>query len=810
MTRHDQRIISPGFTVLGIALVAAVVSTGAHAAPPTSRADVVSRLGEVPFHFEANHGQADARFTFLARGRNCNFQVAPTEALLTLSKLEMPPSGTRGERGLTGGGRAVTTRQLHFEFVGAARMARVRGDDPLPSRANYLVGADLRQWRQDVPLYGRVRVEQVYPGVDLVYYGNERRLEYDFVVAPQADPGHIAIRFTGADRIQITARGDLEFTLGSEQIVQPKPFVYQDIGGARKVVAGEYQLADARTVVFRLGNYDRELPLVIDPILSYSRFFGSTGSDIGWDIALSKTNANIVYVAGETMSANLPKTVGTNYGGGTPFGGDAFVARFNLDATNASPDYFTYLGGSGDDGALAIAVDDDGNAYVAGFTTSTNFPNQSGIFTNLGGVAHPTVGIHPPDGFVTKLGPDGSVVYSTYLGGASNDVAIGIAVNASRQVFVTGFTRSLDFPTNNAVIQTNAGNDDVFVAVLNPAGSALVYSTYLGGTNADHGEGIVADDAGNAYVTGYTSSTNFPVWNAVQPYLNNPATSATNHLAGANDAFLARLDPAGANLVFSTFFGGISQDDGYRIALDAQANVYICGAALSSDFPITATNFLRGVTNNSLADAFVAKFSSDGSTNFYSVQFGGDDVDQAWDVAVDGDGNAHVIGVSFSTNFPTADTAELLRASNSGGADVFLSVLGTTGTNFVRSALLGGSAGDFGYGIELNGAGEQYLVGRTHSTNFPSLTPFASAPSGTNDVFIAKVGGGWPTLSIASAEEDGVLLSWQGHGFQIEVNVILGGTNAWETVNTTPSFLDGTYRSILYPTVNSVFFRLRR
>jgi hypothetical protein len=799
---------APAITKLAaVAFVA--LALGARAIEPgLQTAPTPSPLGNLPLYFEANRGQTDAAFPFLARGRGCNFFVSPNQALLTLTRFDAPAAATRDERANTPGGRLSVTRQLRFDFVGANRDARLVGDGELPGKANYFLGSDPAQWSSGVSLFTRIRVEQIYSGVDLVYYGNARRLEYDFVLAPKTDPAVLAIRFTGADRIRVDRDGNLVFTLGHAEISQPKPLVYQVVRGQRKEIAGGYQLADPRTVTFKLGDYDRELPLVIDPILSYARYFGGNAPDIGWDLALDTSgDGQFVYVAGETMSAGLPITTGTNYSGGSGFGGDAFVAKFDLNSTTANPVYLTYLGGSGDDAALALAVDSDGNAYITGFTTSTNFPHPNGIFTNLHGTANSRFGLYPQDAFVAKLYSTGTLAYATYLGGSTNDVGVGIALDAARNVYVTGYTGSKDFYTTNALYGTNAGLEDAFVAKLNNTGDAFLYSTYLGGTNVDHGEGIVADDAGYAYVTGFTASTNFPNTNAVQQFLNSKTNA---NFIGAYDVFISKLSPAGDQLAYSTYLGGGRNDIGFLIALDSQTNVYVTGSTLSVDFPVfpvANTNLPRGVVSATLfPDVFVAKFDSVGH-QIYTVMFGGTNVDEGWDLAVDTAGQVHVVGETYSTNYPTVGAYELLRSTNSGGADVFVTVLNSNGTAFVRSALLGGATNDYAYGIKLDAAGNDYFVGRTYSTNFPTLAPFASTfGGGTNDAFIAKIGIE-PTLNIAPAAGD-VLLSWQGYGFLLQANTNLLGTNGWVSLGGVPNYSNGVYSGFLPATRDSFFFRL--
>jgi hypothetical protein len=419
-----------------------------------------------------------------ARGKQCQFFVSPTEAVLSLNKIEASPSVPLLERvrsglprtniqsrpGLPQAGSAVhptsvSSRAMRMTFVDANPHARVAGDGELPGKVNYLIGNDPAQWQKGVSLFTRVRVEHLYAGVSLVYYGNAQRLEFDFQVAPQADPAAIAIRFEGPEKIRVDEHGDLVLSLGQDEIRQPKPTIYQDVRGVRKEVSGDYQLTDQRTVTFKIGDYDHALPLVIDPVLSYSTYFGGSDSDTAWGVAVDANG--FVYVAGETLSANLPTPGGfqTTNGGHNVFG-DAFVAKFDNTATSLV--YMTYLGGNADDFALALALDGAGNAYLTGYTDSTNFPLISAIYTNLSGSNYSEVSIAPTDAFVAKLDPSGSnLVYSTYLGGNGIDLGIGIAVDAAGNACVVGYTESTNFPTVSALYNNYRGFGDAFAAKIN-------------------------------------------------------------------------------------------------------------------------------------------------------------------------------------------------------------------------------------------------------------------------------------------------------------------------------------------------------
>jgi photosystem II stability/assembly factor-like uncharacterized protein len=550
--------------------------------PATAGKSPAPAFSSLPLCFEANRGQVDSQVRFLARGRGHNFFLAPAEAVVVLNK-SLPTADVRRRQVRHAGRAAVQTKSVRFRLVGADPQAHMSGLDLLSGKVNYFLGTDPLEWRSGISTYQKVQVQQAYPGVDVVYRASGQQLEYDFYLAPGADPGSILLQIEGADRAELDATGNLIVEIGGERIHQHRPLAYQLHGDVRRAIAVAYRRTGERTFRFTLGNYDPELPLVIDPVLSYSTYLGGSQQDSGWDIALD--GSGNVYVAGESLSTQLATTPGafqTNYGGGTTVGGDIFVAK--LDASGSNLVYLTYIGGKGDDAAFGIAIDGGGNAYLTGFTDSPNFPLASAIITNLSGTAEPYFELFPPDAFVTKLNATGSaLVYSTYLGGNTNDQGIGIAVDASGSAYVTGFTDSTNFPIRNALQITNAGFDDVFVTKVAPDGSAFIYSTYLGGTNTDQGEGIAVDAAGRAFVTGFTQSTNFPTVNALQPWL-----------AGGQDIFVSVLGPGGTNLVQSTYLGSGGNEIGFRIALDPAGNAYVTGSEDDFRFPVTPSDLNPG------------------------------------------------------------------------------------------------------------------------------------------------------------------------------------------------------------------------
>ena len=694
----------------------------------------VVAYGRLPLSFEANQGQTDEQVKFLSRGKGYTLFLTSTEAVLSLNSRQNAP---RAQRDISTSYSAALASSavsspkqrsavLRMKLVGANPEAEVVGREELPGKSNYFIGNDPKQWRTNVPHYAKVKYEDVYPGIDLVYYGtNQRQLEYDFVVAPGADPRAIRLGFEGAETVEVDAAGHLVVELPDGEVRFQKPRIYQPAEGGtgrglgrrspvgRRWVAGRFVLRDNREISFDVGPYDAAQPLIIDPVLVYSTYLGGSGDDVGRGIGVD--SAGNAYLTGFTTSANFPTAspLQAGFGGGNR---DAFVTKLN--PTGSALLYSTYLGGSGDDLARGIAVDSAGNAYLTGFTASTNFPTASPLQAGFAG------GVR--DAFVAKLNPTGSaLLYSTYLGGSSNDEGDGITVDSAGNAYLTGSTSSTNFPTVSP-LQASFGGGlyDAFVAKLNPAGSAMFYSTYLGGSGDDGRSDIAVDSAGNAYLTGYTDSTDFPTASPLQA-----------GLGGAWDAFVAKLNPAGSALLYSTYLGGSSYDDGRDIAVDSAGNVYLTGETWSTDYP--TVNALQAGFGGGQRDAFVAKLNSAGSAFLYSTYLGGSGNDEGWGIAVDSAGNAYLTGNTFSTNFPTASP---LQASSGGSEDAFVTKLNPTGSALVYSTYLGGSGGEGGSDIAVDSAGNAYLTGETASTNFSTTTgTFQTALAGGSDAFVTKI-----------------------------------------------------------------------
>ncbi len=606
-----------------------------------STASVNAVYGQTPLSFEPNVGQTDSQFNFVSHGGGYTLLLNSTGAVLGLQPAQASASPAAQAS-------SPTPTVLQMQLVGANPNAPASGLDQQSGVTNYFIGNDPSQWHANVPNFAQTQFQGVYPGVDVVYYGNQSQLEYDFRVAPGANPSDIQLRFTGAQGISLDGAGNLVLHTAAGDVVEHAPVLYQQVNGVRQAVAGSYVIEANGQVGFHVGSYDTSRELTIDPVLSYS----------------------------------------------------------------------TYLGGSKTDSAGGIAVDSAGNAYITGTTQSTDFPIVNGFQTSLGSATQVA--------FVAKLNPAGTaLVYSTYLGGSGSSSALAIVVDSSGVVTVVGQTSSTNFPTLNPLQPANGGGIDGFVTKLNATGSALLYSTYLGGNSTDQPTGLAVDSSGNMYIGGVTGSANFPLANAIQT------------TAGGAAPFITEINAAGTALVFSTYLGSGSCSG---IAVDGAGAIYVCGNTSSTNFPVTA-NAILSFAPNSFSTGFVAKLSPGGASLVYSTYLGGNTTDSTAGIAVDSAGDFYVSGDTYSTNFPTANA---FQTTLTGGQSAYVAKFDPSGSTLLYSTYLGGNNFTFGIRVVLDSAGDAYVVGETDATNFPTVNAIQAANAGTatgftNDAFISEL-----------------------------------------------------------------------
>jgi hypothetical protein len=794
--------------------------------------------GKLPMGFEQNLGQTDPQVRFLSRGSGYELFLTPQEAVLSL-RYSKPMGRSPLERlayrrapRKTEGTEKVSVLRMHLE--GANPTPEVVGLNRLPGRTDYYIGNDPKKWRTDVPSYAQVQYQGIYPGVDLIFYGNQHHLEYDFVVAPGADPKAIALDVQGARKLRIDPRGNLMMSVSEGEVELEKPIVYQEIKGNRHEIPGKYTLASNHRVTFAVSEYDPELPLVIDPALSFSTYLGGNGLDSGDGIAVDSSDN--VYVAGVTSSTNFP-TVNHPLPGPQSYP-TVFVTEMKSDGTALL--YSTYLSGStytgscvGEmSGARGIALDPSGNIYVTGQTCASDFPTTMNAYNTTGSSDVPANGNGVV--FVSVINPASSggtpsLVYSTYLvqstATSAGDLSLAIAAEPAPadmlgSAYVVGVACenlvnaavpvpcTADFPQVNPIPPPSGTTlpsvvGSAFVARIDTkvlGASGLVYSTYLGGNGVgppfgDEASGVVADSSKNAYIVGGTTSTNFPT--AGNAFLSQPFANGVN---GA--VFVSRIDTTittgTPSLIYSTYLAGptvfANGDFGLGIALGPSSVVYVTGSTTSSDFPVTAGSYQSA--SNSGGVVFVSLIDTNiktpASSLKYSALVGGNGGATGYGIQADASGNAYVAGGTGAGSVPFPVTLGALQPAPPATAigDPFFFELNPEGNgtaDLLYSTLLGGSGSvsseDTAFAIAIDSAtpANAYLTGQTFSTtNYPvyPATAYNNAGAGfgggLSDAFVAKLTPE-PTLGITPASPPGVVFP----------ATLIGSTSTPQTVTLT-------------------------
>ena len=657
-----------------------------------------ARESSLPLFFVENAGMADAPVRFIVETSEMRAAFASDSATFRI----------HGE-------------QIQVRFAGANRGAALEGIEPLAAKANFFLGQDPHEWHTGVPTFQKILYRNLYPGIDLTYGGTKDRIKSEFTVAPGADP-HL-IRLEYSPTLSIAANGDLIARSAGSELRELAPEIFQETAAGRVHVAGRYRLIDERAAGFEVDSYDASLPLVIDPVISYSTYLGGTGISAVTGLAVDAGGS--LYVTGWTEALDFPivgAVQAANQGGV-----DVFVAKFSPTGTALL--YATYIGGSGDDRGAAIAVDSNGQAYVTGATASSNFPLAAAIRTGLGG---------SKTAFVLKLNAVGNILlFSTYFGGTNWETGNAIALDGAGNVYVAGDTLSANFPVLNALQSTIGGGMDAFVTGLTSEGQ-LSFSTFLGGAGNEHAGGIAQDGFGNTYVVGGTYSANFPVVAAIQG-LNG----------GSQDAFVTKIDAAGNSILFSTYLGGNgtgTSEQANAVAVDSSGNAYVTGVTNSSNFPVTSGAYQTAF--NGVQDAFITKINAVGNTLVYSTYLGGTSFDWATGIGIDSGGNAYVAGYTSSGDFATVNG---VQAAFGGIYDAFVTKLSATGNGLGFSTYFGGSGSDVANGIAVDGSGNMFVGGQTSSFNLPLQGPIQSSNNGGSTGWVARLGVTAPPIQVPSA-----------------------------------------------------------
>lgn len=755
-------VVSP---VLSDQLATAAVPPGP-ASPTASQRVAVTVMG-MPLQFEANHGQVDTQVKFLARGKGYTLFLTPSESVIVLQqRKEIGEKDALAVKNPTDFPEPALIKQatVRMKLEGANQASAIEGMEQLPGIVNYFIGNDPEKWHTKIPTYAKVQYQEAYPGIDLAYYGNQGKLEYDFIVAPGADPNQIKLAFDGASEIKVADSGDLVLTTMVGDLRLQKPVVYQlSDDGHKTLVAGNYIASPnaPKAVGIQLASYDRDKPLVIDPVLIYSSFIGGVGIDQATDIAVDASGN--AWTVGSGPALSLPPSPGTPYDSSFNGGIDVFILKISPAGTLL---VWTYLGGTSTDQAPAVALDGLGNVWVTG-SARTPFPTTPGSFQPASAGSS--------DAFVSKLDSNAStLLYSTFYGGPGVDHSTSIAVNAGGTiVHIAGDTTTGDTISGGVLPGVTAGSiqasygggpTDGFVTKLNITLGQVNYATYLGGNDREALAKVRVDAAGNAHVVGRSLSTNFPgTATSLIPAL---ASFQSNYGFGAGDAVVSKLNPTGTQLIYSTYLGGGSDESGTGLALDSVGNAVVSGNTASWNFPLAGTPFQSTLV---FRDYYVTKINSSGSALIFSTLFGGNGDDNVSVIALDQFDNIYLAGGSHSCQIPSiSHPLQINSCSLYPFHEMAVAKLNSTGSSLLSLIMLTGNSGigaGLGVAVDANG-NNTYVSGLTRSSLFTTLNPFqATYGGGTDDGFVAKISNK-PTANAGpdQSKPEGALVTLDGTG----------------------------------------------
>lgn len=706
----------------------------------------------LPLVFEPNRGQAPADFEYVGR---------TGQGTVLIGKSGMALLSATGKDAIrmkiTG---ATPTQSEPLERQGAT--------------SNYFVG-NSGMWRTAIPHYGKIKYKNIYPGIDLLYYGTGQQLEYDFILSPGRTFSVIELAFEGARKVRLDKEGNLLIDAHGRTVRQLRPRVYQNINGVQRQVAASYRVLRGSRVQFELGRYDRSRELVIDPVVQFAGYVGREGHDSA--VSVVTDAAGSVYIAGSTNSTQLA----TSSAAQDTFAAesDAYVAKFSASGTLQ---FLTYFGGNRFDTGLAVGVDSAGNPYLAGVTLSSNLPASGGAQTAFGG---------EDDGFIAKFNSTGSrLLWATYVGGNAADWAAGMAVDSQGGAWLTGWTQSTNFPVRGAFQSgTAGGGSDVFITRVSPTGENFTYSTYFGAEGRDLGSGIAVDAQGILHITGATTSNNLPT-----------GVAPRGTVAGDLDAFIAKLNPATNQVIYGRVLGGAGEDYGTGIAVDPAGNSYVVGHTKSPGFPATRTSAQSTFGGNT--DIFVARLNGNTGATDYATFLGGNGDDWTEAIAVDAAGSAYVAGWTNSGNFPVRNPIQANYQGGGGSAnqrfDAIVARLSPGGDSLLYSTYFGGAGEDKAYGVTLDPGGNVLITGTT-------TTPLLSGASagltvgaqGSTDAFLARLSAD-TALSLVVAQPGSIALTARlGDTAPLtsDISLTATGSSTTYTVGTNATWLSVTPES---------------
>ncbi len=738
------------FTVIAATQICKGQSTPTN---PASAVSIDQSFGKLPLTFEVNGGQTDPQVKFISRSKGYTAFLTNGGIILSLHPSTFPSTSAPLQANPGSSRRPVS---VELTFMGAANNPSVVGENLQPGIVNYFMGNNPTKWKTNIATYGMVRYRNIYPGIDLLYYGSQRQLEYDFEIRAGADPNEIQFEVIGAEQLNLDSQGNLLITIGTQQLRLQSPNIYQRFNSQRMAVSGSYVLTDSQHVAFKVGSYDPTRPLVIDPVLIYSTYLGCSDDDV--IDSLATDSAGNVYIGGTTDSVDFPVTSLGSLAAGNDH---AFVVK--LDPTGSNLVYADYIGGNAWDYGFALTIDAQNEVYLTGSTSSSNFPVVNAFQSTY---------IGSYNAFLTKISAGGtSLLYSTYLGGSGADWPTAVAVDAISDVYMAGYTSSTDFPIANAYQPTVSPNQGGnygfygFVTKFVPDGSSLAYSTFIGGsTNVAYVNGngcpcwgsptneiigLALDSSGNAYIAGNTNTYNFPTTTTA---FESSDSTLNNSVIG----FVSKLTSSGS-MDYSTYFYEYSGfiTNLFAIAVDGSGSAYVTGmAANDGSFPVTSNTICNAPVMGASCDwAFVTKFDETASTLLYSTFLPPFNDAYPTTIVLDANNDAYVLA---TTSGPLVSGVNPIEAY-SGDSDLLLVEIDPTASTVVFATYLGGSSYETAGAMSLDASGNLYVGGTTSSTDFPTTQGAFQTQSqlgGNPDLmsgFVMKIGSAVaPAVSLTS------------------------------------------------------------